>query len=472
MKTVMKFFFEILGMCFMVSMLAACSDNDNNGNVSFKTAQLEIDRLGGYSSVEVDGNGLWVVTVPAENEWITVLTTEGHDTGTIQLYIEDNPTLQLRKEMLTLTSEDGTKTQIPIVQTYLLSGETTPDNTDMEFYDVFNNKGIGRGYDILNRKTKQSVVQMTGLKELVAKGSVDFQDLYYESSLAASNVQIVNYDSLDNKLDSIDVKLTIGVSFGLFKLDVKGQYVSSEKATNANVSYKMGCRYPVYEAGLEYASLLVLCDEEQDVKKKRQMLSIGFLNQREKITRLAKEEGKNSPALQSSLRTLDNTYGPMVVTGTTLGGELTMELSADSTKISDIMKISGTVDVAIKAVVSIEGNVSVDYVREGTMILDNSNLELIMLGGEASKGQEMAQYLTSSMSISRAETTKLASAWANSITVDSANKKKNTAEVVEMTLTPIWTFFDEETEPIVREFIVNKYKNNNKCIVDFSEFSE
>lgn len=53
--------------------------------------------------------------------------------------------------------------------------------------------------------------------------------------------------------------------------------------------------------------------------------------------------------------------------------------------------------------------------------------------------------------------------------MDGANKKNNTAEVVEMTLTPIWNFFDGEAAVIVRDYIVKKYKDNPKAIVDFSD---
>ena len=54
--------------------------------------------------------------------------------------------------------------------------------------------------------------------------------------------------------------------------------------------------------------------------------------------------------------------------------------------------------------------------------------------------------------------------------MDGANKKNNTAEVVEMTLTPIWSFFDDEVAVIVQDYIVKKYKDNPKAIVDFSNY--
>ncbi len=81
-------------------------------------------------------------------------------------------------------------------------------------------------------------------------------------------MQIVSYDSIDNKLDSIYASLKIGISFGMFKLDVSGAYISSEKVANEDVTYRMGCRYPVYEASLGYADLLSYVAEEEDEKMK------------------------------------------------------------------------------------------------------------------------------------------------------------------------------------------------------------
>ena len=77
--------------------------------------------------------------------------------------------------------------------------------------------------------------------------------------------------------------------------------------------------------------------------------------------------------------------------------------------------------------------------------------------------------MTGSMNIKRGDVTQLATEWANSIVMDGTNKKNNTAEVVEMTLTPIWNFFDGEAAVIVRDYIVKKYKDNPKAIVDFSD---
>ena len=165
-----KVFFTLLcaGSCFVLS---SCDDeNENNrGNVSFWEERLEVDRLGDYYKLNISaGKGqAWTLSVPETNEWITVLTPTGTGDATVELYIEDNGTKESRTDNLTLATENGIKVQIPVSQTIFLSGESTPENDDVEFYDVFNNKGIGKGYDIVGRKTKQSVVQMIGLKKLI-----------------------------------------------------------------------------------------------------------------------------------------------------------------------------------------------------------------------------------------------------------------------------------------------------------------
>lgn len=468
------FFLLSVGLCWVAS---SCDDDDNNNQndgVGFGEERLDVDRLGGYYKVDINAGEQqsWTLSVPESNEWITVLTSSGRGNAAAELYIEDNGTREIRTDHLLLVTSDGKKVQIPISQTDLLSGETMPDNDDVEFYDVFNNKGIGKGYDIVNRKVKQSVVQMTGLKKLISGDDALYGDLglYAESPIAASDLQIISYDSIDNKLDSLDVSLKIGVSFGLFKLDISGAYVSSEKVADANVTYKMGCRYPVYEASLAYADLLSYVSEEEDVKVKRQMLSIGFLNLRDKINALAENPSENKAQLDAALAKLDATYGPMVVTGTTLGGEMTMKLDADSLDIADNMGIHGQASLSVQAVISITGDASADYVRQGEMLLSHSNLELTMLGGQTAKAQEMAKYLTGTMNIQRSEVNQLATDWANSIVMDGTNKKNNTAEVVEMTLTPIWSFFDDETALIVQDYIVNKYKDNPNTIVDLSSY--
>lgn len=470
-----KLFFTLLcgSLCYALS---SCDDeNENHGShVGFGEERLDIDRLGGYYrlNVHVEEGQAWTLSVPETNEWITVLTPTGKGDASVELYIEDNGTKESRTDNLVLVTENGTKVQIPVSQTNLLNGESMPENDDVEFYDVFNNKGIGKGYDIINRKVKQSVVQMTGLKKLINGEDAPYADLglYTEAPIAASDVKIISYDSIDNKLDSINVSLKIGVSFGLFKLDISGAYISGEKVADANVTYRLGCRYPVYEASLGYADLLGYVAEEEDAKIKRQMLSIGFLNLRDKIDELAENPSANKAQLDAALVKLDATYGPVVVTGTTLGGEMTMKLDADSFDVADNMGIKGDASLSIQAAISITGEAHADYIRKGEMLLSHSNLELTMLGGQVAKGQEMAKYLTSTMAVKRAEVNQLATDWANSIVMDGANKKNNTAEVVEMTLTPIWSFFDDEVAVIVQDYIVKKYKDNPKAIVDFSNY--
>lgn len=476
MKGLLKKCFFVLLSVSLSYVFSSCDDENENydGGVGFVEGRLDVDRLGGYYRVNVraEEGQAWTLSVPETNEWITVLTSTGKGDASVELYIEDNGTKMSREDYLILITENGTSVRIPVSQTDLLSGESVPENDEVEFYDVFNNKGIGKGYDIINRKVKQSVVQMTGLKKLINGEDAPYADLglYTEASIAASDVQIVSYDSIDNKLDSIYASLKIGISFGMFKLDVSGAYISSEKVANADVTYRMGCRYPVYEASLGYADLLSYVAEEEDEKVKRQMLSIGFLNLRDKISELAKNPSANKAQLDAALAKLDATYGPVVVTGTTLGGEMTMKLDADSLEIADEMGIKGDASLSVQAAISITGEAHADYVRKGEMLLSHSNLELTMLGGQTAKGQEMAKYLTSTMNIKRSEVNQLTTDWANSIVMDGTNKKNNTAEVVEMTLTPIWSFFDDEVAVIVQDYIVKKYKDNPKAIVDFSNF--
>lgn len=476
MKSLLKKCFFVLLSISLSYVFSSCDDENENydGGVGFVEGRLDVDRLGGYYRVNVraEEGQAWTLSVPETNEWITVLTSTGKGDASVELYIEDNGTKVSREDYLILITENGTSVRIPVSQTDLLSGESVPENDEVEFYDVFNNKGIGKGYDIINRKVKQSVVQMTGLKKLINGEDAPYADLglYTEASIAASDVQIVSYDSIDNKLDSIYASLKIGISFGMFKLDVSGAYISSEKVANADVTYRMGCRYPVYEASLGYADLLSYVAEEEDEKVKRQMLSIGFLNLRDKISELAKNPSANKAQLDAALAKLDATYGPVVVTGTTLGGEMTMKLDADSLEIADEMGIKGDASLSVQAAISITGEAHADYVRKGEMLLSHSNLELTMLGGQTAKGQEMAKYLTSTMNIKRSEVNQLTTDWANSIVMDGTNKKNNTAEVVEMTLTPIWSFFDDEVAVIVQDYIVKKYKDNPKAIVDFSNF--
>lgn len=469
-----KLFFTLLcgSLCYALS---SCDDeNENHGShVGFGEERLDVDRLGGYYrlNVRVEEGQAWTLSVLETNEWITVLTPTGKGDASVELYIEDNVTKESRTDNLVLVTENGTKVQIPVSQTNLLNGESMPENDDMEFYDVFNNKGIGKGYDIINRKVKQSVVQMTGLKKLVVGDDAPYADygLYREGPISDSELESISYDSIDNKLDSIGASLKIGVSFGLFKLNISGAYTSEEKVADANVTYRMGSRYKVYEAFLGYADLLACVVGEEDVKVKRQMLSIGFLNLRDNINDLAEDPSANQAKLDAALFKLDATYGPVVVTHTLLGGEMTMKLDADSLDVVDNMGIKGDASLSVQAVISITGEAHADYIRKGEMLLSHSNLELTMLGGQTSKGQEMAQYLTGSMNIKRGDVTQLATEWANSIVMDGTNKKNNTAEVVEMTLTPIWNFFDGEAAVIVRDYIVKKYKDNPKAIVDFSD---
>ena len=133
-------------LCGAGFFLASCEDDEKSkvtgeGN-GFGTEEVEVSRLGGVCSVDiqVEGQQHWTLSVPEENDWLTVETPEGVGNASVELYVEDNATREARTDYLTLKLDDGTEHRIPVCQTDLLPGETEPENDDVEFLDVFNNK--------------------------------------------------------------------------------------------------------------------------------------------------------------------------------------------------------------------------------------------------------------------------------------------------------------------------------------------
>lgn len=436
----------LVTLMFMALTGAGCSDENIDAFLNLPEEQqaVSIYRAGGSYAVDIQTNQHWEAQLDKTADWLILLNREGEGSQSIQLMAEHNYGYETRHAVLTIKA-GGIKKEIPITQSYLPEGQNAPDNANLVYFDNATTKGLGRGFDIRTMKLKNPVLATNGIK----KASKD-KDLYSEQYLSQSDFIVTDLDSLIDKTDTLSVDdAHIGISFGLFKLDINAFYKSTEKAGGTTIRYHSSVSMPKCLAEVHLTNI-VSCYENAQEDEKRLYLSSGFANYRSAIIECI-EKNSNSTQLDELLKTLDEYYGATVVIGSTLGGEMSLVLDTDSTIIGDYLKAGGSVRLAIKGF--FEAGVGVTYQKAGEEIMNHTNLMLQVKGGDPKKISELIRYLTKSHQLSASEIHAYQTAWGNSIDANT------NAEIISWNLKGIWNLFPLQHRSKIKAWFCNQYKD-------------
>lgn len=437
--------FKTLMMGIVVFTLASCSDDETFLNIVEEQEILNTYRAGGSYTIDIQTNDNWTASIDEDADWIILLDKAGQGNHTIRIIAEHNYGDNSRNALLTVEA-GGLKKIITINQSYLPEGEDIPDNSDLTYYDNVTTKGLGRGFDIRKMELKDPLFAMNGIKSLTeTKGN-----FYNEKYIANPKFIVTDMDSLINKLDSLSVDSAhIGISYGLFKLNIKAFYKSTEKAGSSTIRLRRAVSLPKCMAEVFTSSIITTYDKSSTSQEEKDLLlSVGFAEYRDSIIKSL--DLKDKDTYEAYMQALDDEFGVAVVTGSTLGGELSVTLESDSVYIMDYLNAGGSVDMAVKGIFN--AGVSVDYQKAGTEIINRTNLQLDVYGGDIQKAQDLGYYLTGSHQLSAADINKYQMSWGESVDVNS------NAEIIEWTLKGIWNLFPVKYRSTIKSWFTKQYE--------------
>jgi len=451
--------------CVLAFTAVGCSSDDDkqatlNVDNTYVQKGIEFPVQGGVAEFAVTSSGEWTASVPDDCNWVNVVYSKGKSGDKVCVLADLCGDGISRHTTLTLKS-DGLTVSIPVNQ--IVNKENSGE------YKYARSKGLGRGYDVINNEaTGMTVFNYAGIEKLCADDD-SYGDIFYSQTLSKLDAQDARKDSLEDKKDSLVVKLSVQVSYGKFKFNMSGSMDSHEKRFTASQRRTFAANYPLYEATVEYGNAIYAynswIDDGCPANDLRSgVLSKAFGSEVKALNKLVDDTNaksyKDNADIEKKCKKLIDEYSPMIITDVKLGGyyQVTLEMDSIYTKEHfsiDSAKVSAKLDLAL---FKIEAGVDVDYLKDAIEILQNSNYNAVILGGESDKQQAMWSNLISGQYTNR----KPIDDWAKSLTY---NEKSNTGTVELLTaeVVPVWVFFNDSAADILKEYIlsIEAYKNND-----------
>lgn len=437
--------------------LSSCSDSDDTTSIIVNNGDKEacINRLGGNIDIPIESNGNWKASlddVQGKLKWVGIKgAVEGNGSGSISLSVDYlNPKKQIQERTANLVLECDGKKEIVKLRQYigLKEGESAENDNAQPFTDLWFNKGVGSGYNILTGEQTETIFNVEELKKYLA-----------QNQTAKDQIKVALSDTLDEDTASLKVDCKLSVKYGTFKLnlnvnyDNKGYQLSNVKTYNSEQS--------VTFLSSNFKGMSTLRHNlEKKVSGLEDQVEVGFLDVYDLIVDSYKTGNKEE--FKENVEYLYETIGPVVITGADLGGSIFFSMRYDSLAMEENFKVHGDLDAKLMlAGVTIQGGVAVDYAKKGMQIWNASQHFLTASGGNSATLASLTKLMTEKEpnlnSIQAA-----ADKWINSIT--SASDQTDNTSLINIRYQGIWNLFPFKMSKEMKEIAREYYKDKKTCI--------
>ena len=437
--------------------LSSCSDSDNTTSIIVNNGDKEacINRLGGNIDIPIESNGNWKASlddVQGNLKWVGIKgAAEGKGSGSISLSVDYlNPKKQIQERTANLVLECDGKKEIVKLRQYigLKEGESAENDNAQPFTDLWFNKGVGSGYNILTGEQTETIFNVEELKKYLA-----------QNQTAKDQIKVALSDTLDEDTASLKVDCKLSVKYGTFKLnlnvnyDNKGYQLSNVKTYNSEQS--------VTFLSSNFKGMSTLRHNlEKKVSGLEDQVEVGFLDVYDLIVDSYKTGNKEE--FKENVEYLYETIGPVVITGADLGGSIFFSMRYDSLAMEENFKVHGDLDAKLMlAGVTIQGGVAVDYAKKGMQIWNASQHFITASGGNSATLASLTKLMTEKEpnlnSIQAA-----ADKWINSIT--SASNQTDNTSLINIRYQGIWNLFPFKMSKEMKEIAREYYKDKKTCI--------
>ena len=452
-------------ICFLATILlivcgcclSSCSDSDDTTSIIVNNGDKEacINRLGGNINIPIESNGNWKASlddVQGKLKWVGIKgAVEGNGSGSISLSVDYlNPKKQIQERTANLVLECDGKKEIVKLRQYigLKEGESAENDNAQPFTDLWFNKGVGSGYNILTGEQTETIFNVEELKKYLA-----------QNQTAKDQIKVALSDTLDEDTASLKVDCKLSVKYGTFKLnlnvnyDNKGYQLSNVKTYNSEQS--------VTFLSSNFKGMSTLRHNlEKKVSGLEDQVEVGFLDVYDLIVDSYKTGNKEE--FKENVEYLYETIGPVVITGADLGGSIFFSMRYDSLAMEENFKVHGDLDAKLMlAGVTIQGGVAVDYAKKGMQIWNASQHFITASGGNSATLASLTKLMTEKEpnlnSIQAA-----ADKWINSIT--SASDQTDNTSLINIRYQGIWNLFPFKMSKEMKEIAREYYKDKKTCI--------
>jgi hypothetical protein len=183
------------------------------------------------------------------------------------------------------------------------------------------------------------------------------------------------------------------------------------------------------------------------------------------------ENAKDEDTMKKKAQAIYSAVGPAFISGTTLGGSVTMQLYVDSIHQEEVMDLdTASIDVAFKSgLFSLDANVNVQYKKKATEFLNHMDCNAQIRGG--SQGTSNALYSAfTAKEYEKLDT--LFHNWVESLKLDN-DKTKNTTSIINVEVVPIWVLVDVgPAREYLRQFVLEQLETtgNRQLVNKFDKY--
>lgn len=448
--------------------LTSCSSDDADslalgqvaGQDLLKGITTKMD--GGIYEIPISANTDWNASVNyiSGNNWVDVVG--GKKEKELIVSVDPNYTGVGRSAKLIVKAGSEVK-EILITQNF----NDAVSNSDVAFLGIAETKGLGVGYDLASCETRSPIINMKAVGKLLDIDDVEYEDLFIANKKAEIKADGEKVDSMETKRDALDVSLDFNITYGLFKLNIGGAYHGRENKNVTMTQYHVAAQYPALEASTScngaYVSYKEALAHPEDLtsenKYKKLLLTKGFAAMRDDVNTAAAAanyDAKNA-SVKNAINAMVNEYGSMVVSKSVLGGAVDLKFHIDSIYTSDTLSVdTAHVKVAVQSgLLNLNAGVQVDYKKTAVEILQHGTYDYYIRGGAQNEMVNIGDKLVNG---TYTDVQNAVNAWVKSI--NATDGDDNSADVVKVNLMPIWVFFDAPVKELVRDFVLEKYKDS------------
>lgn len=458
-------------LCCMAAFVAiSCQDDEASTKFSVEENYvkngIEVPQTGAMVSIPVNCKGSWTASLPEDCDWAGLLVSQGKGDQKVVVLVDVQPEDIVRSTNLTLKSGDEVIT-IPLRQ------KVGRQNAGQSQFAA--EKSLGSGLVLDSTKvskgvagfttTAAAVFNMIGIDSLAAQDKLHYAQVFKATKRAVLKAEDAVFDSIEEKKDSLCVKLTCNISYGSFKLDIYGKIRAGEERNTTGKIVRFAADYPVFEASVNYDDLVFAyrdwldegCPEttangQPDYRSA--VLSVGFANKIKRFDELIKnnpdQSYKTNATIRRQCKAIVDAHSPLIITRIVLGGNYSLEADMDSVYTKEYFNIdSASVATTIKAgLFTLEAGVSAEYQKIMEEWLKHSSVSGLVVGGEKGKYSSLYGMLTSRDFTNKTPLTE----WANSLKLGSDTEEGN-LELLTIDAVPVWLFFSDEAQEVLLEYI-------------------
>lgn len=465
----------------------SCSDDVNDGPITPDgDTQTEImtDCAGAAKKIGFETSGKWSATVnygsSDDTDWISLLDESGKGNSTLSYLVDANTTDDMRVAEIVISSGDH-----KLVYTVKQQPENFDYNdavTDMSMFNSDVPLGYGmkveRGFD--NKLVKRPVFRVEAYndKYLVNEYAQAYKlalERYVSSSLSSeTKTDLLYQDAAEEQSRDINANLKVNVAYGIFKMNLNGDFKMFGSNTMDTYTYGVIARHPIGSYTLDYEQvyddyqkLVEASGNDANAKAASKiLLSSQFTSLMNDIEE-AVAKGNTYAAgqdndLTDALNDLDRYYGPAFISMIDVGGTAELNYTFNKEEAKDTLKIHGDLDIGVNALLSVDVKAEANYNNFMKSHIQSSTLSARIKGGTATSRQNLLVDFGKLISKDSAkeplgfeDMIKTIGDWYSTIKLD----EKGTYTCIDYYPTPIWIFFSRKAQRQIKAYFKDRYPN-------------